>query len=222
MCFSPEADFAAAAVVGVVGVATLRRVRKRRELIVGALPLLFAVHQFLEGFVWLGLRGDVSTGLGNAARDAYLLYAFAVLPMIVPVGFLLLEPVRRRRHWVLPFVALGAGVGLYLLWEVARYPVDAVAHPDGIAYYTHAGDGYVPAVAYIVATCGPALLSSLSYLRWFGVINVAGAVVAAAVYQLEFESIWCLYAALASTLIFEHFRRRRSAKKVQLGYAGTA
>jgi hypothetical protein len=57
MCFSPDADFTASAVVGGVGVATLRRVRGRRELIIGALPLLFALHQFTEGFVWLGLRG---------------------------------------------------------------------------------------------------------------------------------------------------------------------
>jgi hypothetical protein len=188
-------------------------VRTRRELIVGALPALFAVHQLLEGFVWLGLRGDISSGLGNAARDAYLLYAFAVLPMIVPVGFLLLEPIRSRRRLVLPFVALGAGVGVYLLWNVTQYPVDAVAHPHGIAYYTHAGDGFGPAIAYIVATCGPALLSSRPYLRWFGAINLAGAGVAAAVYQVEFESIWCLYAALASILILEHFRRRRATDR---------
>jgi hypothetical protein len=68
MCFSPEADFTAAAVVGVVGIETLRRVRTRRELLVGSLPLLFAMHQFTEGFVWLGLRGDVSSGVGNTAR----------------------------------------------------------------------------------------------------------------------------------------------------------
>ncbi len=222
MCFSPQADFVAAAVVGAVGVATVRRVRTRRELIVGVLPLLFAVHQFLEGFVWLGLRGQVSSGLGNAARDAYLVYAFAVIPMIVPAGFLLLEPIEQRRRRILPFAALGAGVALYLLWELTQYPIDAVAHSEGIAYYTHAGEGYLPAVAYIVATCGPALLSSRAYLRWFGVINLAGAVIAALVYQDEFESIWCLYAALASILIFEHFRRRRAADDVRLGYVGTA
>jgi hypothetical protein len=60
MCFSPQADFAAGAVVTGMGVEALRRVRVRRELIVGALPLLFGIHQLVEGFVWLGLRGQVS------------------------------------------------------------------------------------------------------------------------------------------------------------------
>ena len=60
MCFSPQADFTAGAVVAGVGVQTLRRVRVRRELIVGALPLLLGIHQLVEGFVWLGLRGELS------------------------------------------------------------------------------------------------------------------------------------------------------------------
>ncbi len=70
MCFSPEADFTAAAVVGVVGVATLRLVREPRDLLIAALPLLFALHQFVEGFVWLrGSRGTCRAGCGDGARE---------------------------------------------------------------------------------------------------------------------------------------------------------
>src|SRR5580704_12195922 len=99
MCFSPEADFTAGVVVAGVGVATLRRVRAPRELIVGALPLLFGIHQVVEGFVWLGFRGEVSNGVGDAAKEAYIVYAQAVLPVIVPLGFMLLEPDARRSRW---------------------------------------------------------------------------------------------------------------------------
>jgi hypothetical protein len=55
VCFSPEADFTAGAVVVGVGAQTLRRVGAPRELIIGSLPLLFGAHQLVEGFVWLGL-----------------------------------------------------------------------------------------------------------------------------------------------------------------------
>jgi hypothetical protein len=85
VCFSPQADFIAGAAVASVGVETLRCVRARRELIVGALPLLFGLHQLVEGFVWLGLRGQVSRGVGDAAKEAYIVYAHAVLPAIVPL-----------------------------------------------------------------------------------------------------------------------------------------
>jgi hypothetical protein len=209
MCFSPEADFAAAAVVGVVGVETLRRVRTRRELIVGLLPLLFAAHQLTEGFVWLGLRGEVASSVGDAAREAYVIYAHAVLPIIVPIGFFLIEPSRRHRRWLLPFVALGVTVGGYLLWQVTQYPIYAQAHAHCIAYSTHTPLGTPAAVAYVIAACGPALLSSRRYLQWFGVANLVGVAITAGLRDIDFTSVWCVYAALVSFLILEHFRRER-------------
>lgn len=98
MCFSPDADFTAAAVVGGVGIATLRQCT-RRELIVGLLPLLFALHQFSEAFVWLGLRREVSNAVGNVATHIYVIYAYAALPMIVPLGLYLIEPSGKHRRW---------------------------------------------------------------------------------------------------------------------------
>ena len=209
MCFSAEADFAAAAVVGTIGVVTLRQVRTRRELIVGSLPLLFAVHQLVEGFVWLGFSGQVSAEVGEAAMYVYVIYAFAILPMLVPIGFLLLEPLAGHRRLLRPFVVLGIVVGLFYLWHVVTDPVVAIEHPHGIEYKSGALGGYFAAIAYVVATCGPALLSSRRYLQWFGVVNLIAAGAAFSVHQVEFASIWCLYAALASLLILEYFRRER-------------
>ena len=209
MCFSPEADFTASVIVGVVGVETLRRVRVRRELIVGALPLLFALHQFTEGFVWLGLRGEVSSGLAHTATDIYVIYAYAVLPVIVPVGFYLIEPSRRRRRWVLPFIGLGLLVGGYMLSRVTRYPIYAQEQASCINYVTNTPLETQAAVAYVTATCAPALLSSRRYLQWFGVVNLVGVAIAFTVREAEFTSVWCVYAALVSVLILEHFRRQR-------------
>src|SRR3984957_12507668 len=104
MCFSPQADFTAGAVITVVGIETLRNVRGRRELLVGALPLLFGIHQLVEGFVWLGLRGQVSPELGDTAKQTYIVFAHAVLPALVPLGFTLLEPDRRRSRRMWPLV----------------------------------------------------------------------------------------------------------------------
>jgi hypothetical protein len=209
MCFSPEADFTASVLVGAVGVETLRRVRARRELIVGALPLLFALHQFTEGFVWLGLRGEVSGGLGRTATDIYVIYAYAVLPVIVPLGLYLIEPSSRRRRWVLPFVALGLFVGGYMLWQVTQYPIYAQEQASCINYVSNTPLETQAAVAYVIATCAPALLSSRRYLRWFGVVNLVGVAIAFSVREAEFTSVWCVYAALVSVLILEHFRRQR-------------
>jgi len=210
MCFSPEADFTAGAVVAGVGVETLRRVRARRELIVGALPLLFGIHQLVEGFVWLGLRGQVSSGLGDVAKEAYIVYAHAVLPAIVPLGFMLLEPDRRRSRRMWPLVWLGLLLGLYLLWEVTAYPVGAQQAARCIDYTTHTPNDVLIGVLYVVVTCGPALRSSRRYLRWFGLVSLVGVIATALVRADELTSLWCLYVAMISVLILEHFRRQRA------------
>jgi cytochrome bd-type quinol oxidase subunit 2 len=210
MCFSPEADFTAGALVAAVGVETLRQVRAPRELIVGALPLLFGIHQLVEGAVWLGLRGQISSGLTGAATEAYIVYAHAVLPVIVPVGLMLLEPDRRRSRRVWPFAILGLLLGAYLLWQVTAYPVGAQPAAHCIIYTTHTPNDVIVTVLYVIATCGPALISTRPYLRWFGLVSTVGAIATALVRADAVTSLWCVYAALVSVLILEHFRRQRA------------
>jgi hypothetical protein len=47
--FSATVSFAGRAALGAAGVATLSKVKHRRELLFAAMPLLFAIHQFIEG-----------------------------------------------------------------------------------------------------------------------------------------------------------------------------
>jgi hypothetical protein len=217
MCFSPQADFAVGALVAGVGVQTLRQVRTRRELIVGALPLLFGIHQFVEGFVWLGLRDQVSAGVGDAAKHAYIVYAHAVLPAIVPLGFMLIEPDRRRARSIRPLAGLGLLLGVYLLWQITAYPVGAVERARCIDYTTHTPNDALIGLLYVVATCGPALASSRRYLRWFGLVSLVGVIATAVVRVDELTSLWCLYVALISGLILEHFRRQRASEEIGTG-----
>jgi hypothetical protein len=57
VCFSAAANFIGSGALAAIGVVTLTKVKHRRELLFAALPTLFAVHQFIEGFVWLGWTG---------------------------------------------------------------------------------------------------------------------------------------------------------------------
>jgi hypothetical protein len=75
MCFSATANFVGGAVVGGIGVATLSQVRQAREVPFAALPLLFGVHQVIEGLVWLSLEGQLSRTVGDVAAYLYVLYA---------------------------------------------------------------------------------------------------------------------------------------------------
>src|SRR5215469_1059603 len=74
VCFSATVNFAGSIVLGTAGVVTLTKVKHRRELLFAALPLLFAIHQFIEGFVWLGLDGIFSLAVAHdmGARSCFM------------------------------------------------------------------------------------------------------------------------------------------------------
>ncbi len=114
MCFSATADFVGSAVLGTIGVATLMEVKDRRELLLAAMPCLFAAHEFIEGFVWLGMNGTVSPQVAHDAGAAYVLYAQGLLPFLMPLAVFLIEPTKRQRRRMLAFVILGGLLSLYL------------------------------------------------------------------------------------------------------------
>jgi hypothetical protein len=84
VCFSATANFVGSGVLGTVGVITLTKVKHKRELLFAALPVLFAVHQFTEGFVWLGLDGILSPAVAHNMGAALMLYAQGLLPFLLP------------------------------------------------------------------------------------------------------------------------------------------
>lgn len=205
MCFSPEADLVAGVVVGAVGLDALRHVRHRREALLAGLPLLFAVHQFIEAIVWWDLQHSVSHQVGRPALWSYLLIAFA-LPLLVPLAVRAIEPVRRRRELMAWCCGLGAGVTVLLLVEVVRGPL--AAHADGfhVSYDIGRGAGAEIVVLYVLATCGALLVSSFRLIAWFGVLNLVAVAALAIVASNGLPSLWCFWAAVTSTVIAVHLR----------------
>jgi len=206
MCFSAEADFVSGAVISGVGVATLNQVRHAREVPLAALPLAFGVHQLTEGFVWLGLQGDVSSTVGDTALYAYVFYAWALLPLIAPLAIYLVEPSRWRRRTMAVLVAVGALVGAYLLWAVTHHTITAHIVGNTIDYRGVGDSGNVVTVLYVLATCGSFLLSSQRHIRWFGVANIAAVAVIAWEQSEGLTSLWCIWGAIVSVLIYLQLR----------------
>ena len=75
MCVSATTSFVAAGGIAVVGLATLRHVDHPRLVLFAAMPLLFALQQFTEGFVWLGLEGKVGDLVLQHSTFLFMLYA---------------------------------------------------------------------------------------------------------------------------------------------------
>jgi hypothetical protein len=205
MCFSAAANFVGSGVLGAVGVVTLTRVKHRRELLFAALPTLFAVHQFIEGFVWLGLDGILSPTVTHDMGAAFMLYAQGLLPFLLPLSVMLFEPNGKSRSRMLPFLILGGATTLYILWALTAFPLQIYVRGDSIVYINQATNNTSVAVLYVIVTCGSLFFSKIKMMVRFGMANLAILLVVMEVKRYAFTSLWCAYAAVASVIILAYF-----------------
>lgn len=208
MCFSENADIVAGALLTPIGIASLREVRCWREVPFAWLPMLFALHQFTEAFVWASADGDVSHHTGRIAAIAYVIFALPVLPTLLPISVLLLEP-RSVRLRVAPFVVLGLVVSADLSIAMISHPVTVTVHAHSLGYGVGLSYGVFWAVLYVIAVIGPSILSGYRSIVAFGVFNLVGLIVVAILYVEAFASFWCILAGSASVLVLLHMLRRR-------------
>ena len=207
MCFSATANFVGSAVLGAVGVGTFTKVKHRRELLFAALPMLFAIHQFIEGFVWLGLDGILSPAVTHNMAAAFMLYAQGLLPYLLPLSVLLFEPDRKSRRRMLPFLVLGGATTLYILWALTAFPTEVYIRGNSIVYINQATNNLTVAVLYVIATCGSLFFSKIKMMVLFGTANLAILLAVMEFKRYAFTSLWCAYAAVASVIILAYFWR---------------
>lgn len=210
MCFSATANFVGGAVIASVGIATLLRVKYANEVLFATLPLLFALHQIIEGFVWLGLDGKLSPAVLNGAGAAFMLYAQGLLPILMPLAVWLIEPGQIQRKRILPFMVIGITLALYILWALTAFDTHIFQGENSIVYLNEGTNYTTVAVVYVIATCGPLFFSGYYYLIGLGVANLLGIFEVMYFKAYAFTSLWCLYAAIVSVLIYGHFHVRRT------------
>lgn len=217
MCFSATSSFIASGVIGAIGVATLRHVREPRALLFASVPMLFALHQFTEGWVWLGLEGRIGPiGLHHVAF-LFMLYAQGILPLLMPAAVALMEPAGRRRITILGFTAIGALVFAWNVTGVIFLPSQCFIEQNSIAYRNPMTGNASISYLYILATCGALLLSTHQVVRVFGILNVVALSIAELIKEYAFASVWCFYAAVMSTIIYWQFKNQTIHIKIPNG-----
>ena len=222
MCFSPQADVGGGLVICAIGIDAVRHVRQRREFLALAwIPLLLGAHQFIEALTWLWLQGHVPRGIGHVALWAYLLIAFVVLPVFVPLAVIALEPGRRRKLMMAPFAWTGTVIAVILFAAMVRGPVDVKLAPYHLSYGIRVTDGLLIVALYVVAVCGPLLMSGYRNVVIFGAVNIVAVIVIARLTISGFASIWCAWAAVSSAAITLHCRFGKAGpQRAGTGLAG--
>jgi hypothetical protein len=167
--------------------------------------VLFAIHQFIEGFVWLGFDKILSPTVTHDMGAAFMLYAQGLLPFLLPLSVYLFEPDKKSRANMLPFVVLGVGTALYILWALTAYPLQLFVRGNSIVYINQATNNTAVAVLYVIVTCGSLFFSKIKMMVVFGAANLAILLVVMAFKRYAFTSLWCAYAAIASVIILGYF-----------------
>ncbi|HEX3376318.1 MAG TPA: DUF6629 family protein [Candidatus Acidoferrales bacterium] len=212
MCFSAVANFVGSGFLGAAGIVTMTKVKHRRELLFASLPTLFAIHQFIEGFVWLGLDGILSPAVTRDMAAAFILYAQGLLPFLLPLSVFLFEPDKKSRGRMQPILILGAGTTLYILWALIAYPLEVSVKGNSIVYINQATNNTAVAVLYVIATCGSLFFSKIRSMVVFGAANLAILLIVMAFKRYAFTSLWCAYAAIASVIILYYFWRSKEER----------
>lgn len=233
MCFSPQASFAASALLGSFGALGVFRViweDDPNRLPLAITPLLFALQQAIEGLVWLrsGLTTEVFASADAApASVAYLFFAYCLWPVWMPLialrwmGSNLLS---RQRYWIQAALVVGSLFGLLLWLPLLQDP--AVALPSLV----HGSLRYSPPPLlpsdlgqkigkglYVILTIGP-LLIPRGELRVFGGALLLAFIYTQLAYDFAFSSVWCYLSALLSLIIvwILHQNRPRSCLSIWL------
>jgi hypothetical protein len=113
---------------------------------------------------------------------------------------------------MLPFLILGGGTALYILWALAAFPLQIYVRDNSIVYINQATNNTAVAVLYVIATCGSLFFSNVRAMVLFGAANLVILLVVMVVKRYAFTSVWCAYAAVASIIILAYFWRSKGTR----------
>lgn len=203
MCFSANASFTAAAFLGLVGCINIRKCVSSRQFLFASIPLIFALQQLVEGFLWLSPSSPERFGQ-YAVIEAkfYLTIAIFVWPIWFPLSLFSLEPAATwRRYALLVLVFLGLAYEALALAQLIKiWPpeVEAIIFQNHIHYLFNEESNVLLKLLYYVTTLVPLFLSSYPFTWVLGAINLIGFLISYHLYTTAFVSVWCFFGALMS------------------------
>jgi hypothetical protein len=206
MCFSASASFISATCIAGLGIVTHKRVRQPHERPLAWIPILFAVQQFVEGFIWLSITHQSSVISRPWLSGIFLFFAWVVWPLWVPWASLKVEPNVKKRGLFKGLFLLGVLLAVVSLIQLF------FAHPEVIDAQNHLVYRLTTMPnwpmfkitlqgIYVLVTLLPLLLSSLRGLVGLGITNFFALLISFLIFKNALPSVWCFFAALLSLQI---------------------
>ncbi len=209
MCFSANASFGAGIVLSVIGVISLKKVQTPSQIIFASIPLIFAVQQITEGFLWLSFSNPAFSSIHIFTTYLFLFFAQVVWPVWVPLSIYKLEKNEQRKKGQKILLGIGTIVSVYLGYCLMVYNVEAKIIGYHISYeqdYPAFLSLYGGAL-YVISTIAPPLASSIKKMWIVGSAILISYIVTTIFYEDYIVSVWCFFASIISLLVYGMMRR---------------
>ncbi len=204
MCFSAGASFGAAAILTGVGVATVKQVQSRNEMFFAGIPMIFAVQQASEGFLWLSLQHPSYSPLQLPMTYLFLFFAQVVWPAWVPFSILKTEKQESQKRKLKILTVIGALVSLYLGYCLLNFRVEGVIRGYHIEYELNYPKHLAPVSGffYVVSTIVPCLVSRTGRMWYLGAPVLISYIITTVFYTNYVVSVWCFFSSIISITVF--------------------
>ncbi len=200
MCFSAEASFTVGTGIGIMGIATIRKLITKSLIWIALVPVFFAFQQYNEGVVWLHMNGEFqATTLSETSKMIYLFFAYCFWSTYIPLAFFIAEKVKWRKI-ACGIVLAGGLVGT--LFNI-NYLMSCEIVPEVAGRSLYYGVGRLDMrIYYGLAIIVPMFISSVRNIWIMGVLIASSFVFSQITYNLTFTSVWCFLAAAISFLLY--------------------
>lgn len=204
MCFSVTASFVSGVVLAAIGVVTLKITRKPSHLVFAFIPVLFAIQQISEGFVWLTLQHSEYAQWQSVPIHVFMVFAHIVWPFWITLSALLLEKQSLRKKIIAMLFCMAIILSGSEVYYMMLTPISAVISGHHILYLFEYPRIYVIVtnIIYGLVTIVPCFISSIKRMWLLGFCFTASLIFSALFYQAHLLSVWCFFAAILSTIIY--------------------
>jgi hypothetical protein len=204
MCFSASASFGAGVVLTVIGVVSLKQAKTPSQIPFSSIPLIFAVQQITEGFLWVALSNSFNSTLQSITTYLFLFLAQVVWPTLIPFSVMMVEKDKKRKKNLLIFVGIGIIVSAYLFYCLLNYNI----HASIIEYHIFYKQDYplflrlYGGALYLMATIVPHFISSVKKMGILGCSILISYIVSTIFYHNYVLSVWCFFASIIAIEIY--------------------
>jgi hypothetical protein len=219
LCVSSEVSFSLSGLLLLAGLYCVNRAVRcdRRLIALAAVPLIFSVQQFCEGWVWIGV-GQSSGQLLRVAALLFLFFALFLWPVWIPLSLLTVETRKKLKVFLRVVILAGAIMGLALYLPILMNPdwltIEVVKH--SIHYNMDASpvmrifSSALWEFVYLAIVVVPLFVSPVRRLFYFGIAIVLSAAVSHVFFRYASSSIWCFFAAALSMYLGILFYKMRA------------